>query len=138
MGVESNGIGNGVLRLLETSPDPVLDDVIMINDVNKEGIPTGKPGLTTTNSKKLEACGQFKALVESDRITLNSVELINELRFFMKVGSTFKAEGGNMDDRVMGVIIVMYMLSQLVNYEDSIDKAINDLDESEECWGISF
>lgn len=138
MGVESNGIGNGVLRLLETSTDSILDDVIMINDVNKDGMPTGKPGLTTTNHKKMEACGQFKALIESDRMKLNSVELINELRFFMKKGNTFKAEGGNNDDRVMGVIMVMYMLAQLSNYEESIDKAINDIDEAEECWGIAF
>jgi hypothetical protein len=138
MGVESNGVGNGVLRLLETSTDPIIDDIIFINDVGKDGLPTGKSGLTTTKTKKMEACGQFKALVESDRMTLNSVKLINELRFFMKNGASFAAESGNKDDRVMGMMICMYMLPQLANYEDSVDKAINDLDVGEECWGIAF
>ena len=141
MGVESNGVGTGVLRLLETSEDSIFDDVIFINDINKDGVPTGKRGLTTTNSKKLEACGQFKDLVELDRMTLYSVDLLNELRFFTKYGETFKADKGKNDDRVMGMIIVMYMLTQIAWYEDSVEQVINDVsfdDSDEEVWDICF
>lgn len=141
LGIEKNGVGAGVLRLIENSEDPIMDDVIMINDVDEYGAPKGHNGLTTTNKAKMEACGQLKDLLETHRMTVYSEALLAELRFFVKVSSTFKAESGMTDDLVMATVIVMYMMKQLANYEDSVHDKINMIDQGnadDEVWGIVF
>lgn len=140
LGVEKNGVGQGVLRLLESSDDPIMDEITMINDVDKNGISTGRKGLTTTNRSKIEACGLFKELVESGKLKLKSVNLLNQLRLFMQQGVTFKAEKGGHDDLVSSFLVIMMMMPQLANYEDSVDQAIHDLNENidDETWGIIF
>jgi len=140
--VENNGLGNGILRLIENSDDPILNQAVMINDVNDHGIPTGKMGLYTTNKKKLEGCTQLKDLVEEGKLTLRSAKLLNELRMFTKHGATFKAEAGAKDDRVMAMVLLMLVMKQLSNYEDFVYDTLNEvslgdaLDDSD--WGIIF
>lgn len=125
IGIESNGIGVGVIRLLENSSDDVIHQFLMINDVNDMGVATGKLGLTTTNKKKMEGCGLLKELIEEYKLTLYSHALLNELRMFTKQGATFKAERGAKDDRVMAMVIVMNMLKQISNYEEGVFDVIN-------------
>jgi hypothetical protein len=140
IGIESNGMGNGILRLMESTEDEVISRVMMLSDVDKNGLPTGKPGLTTTNNTKLDGCGTLKDMVEEDKLTLRSQPLLNELRMFTKQGATFKAERGAKDDRVMAVVIVMNMLKQIANYEDNIYDVINEvsLDVEEDFSDIYF
>ena len=80
-------------------------------------------------------------MVENGSLKLASVTLINQLRLFMKQGSSFKAEKGGHDDLVSAFLIVMMMLPQIANYDDNVDSLINefsDVNESDEFWGISF
>lgn len=137
MGVERNGVGNGILRLIENSDDDKLNEVIQINEVNDLGVATGRSGLTTTNKTKMEGCALLKEMVEEEKLTLRSHPLLNELRMFTKQGATFKAERGAKDDRVMALVIVMNMLKQIANYEDNVYDVINEvsLDNSDDDWG---
>lgn len=135
--VESNGLGNGILRLFEHCSDDIVYEFNMINDVNDQGAPTGKPGLTTTNKRKLEGCALLKELVEEEKLTLRSQSLLNELRMFTKRGTTFKAERGAKDDRVMATVICMLMLKQIANFEESIFDVINEVSmDGEDCYDI--
>jgi hypothetical protein len=140
MAVESNGIGNGILRLIENSQDDMLSNVVMLHDVNDMGVPTGKPGFSTTNKTKMEGCGLLKEMVEEGKLTLRSHPLLNELRMYTKQGSTFKAERGAKDDRVMALVIVMNMFKQIANYEDNVYDVINEVSMSsdDDDWGIMF
>lgn len=140
IGVESNGLGNGILRLMEHSNDEVLHAFTTINDVNDQGAATGKPGLTTTNKKKMEGCALLKELVEEEKLRLYSHPLLNELRMFTKQGATFKAERGAKDDRVMALVICMLMLKQIAAYEEGIFDTINEvtLDGDEPLYDIYF
>lgn len=126
--IESNGVGNGILRLYENSTDDVITRMVMLSDVDKNGMSTGKLGLTTTNPKKMEGCGLLKDLIEEDKMTLYSHALLNELRMFTKQGATFKAERGAKDDRVMALVIVMNMLKQISQYEEGVFDVINEVD----------
>jgi hypothetical protein len=140
MGVEKNSVGAGVLRLLETSSNPILDEVTMINDVDQYGAPKGHSGLSTNVKSKGEACALLKELIESYKLKINSISLINQLRLFMKhANGGFKAERGGHDDLVSAMLILMMMLKQLAHYEDSVDGAINDVDDMDidaEVWGF--
>lgn len=134
MGVERNGVGNGILRLIENSEDVMLANVIKLNEVNELGMPTNKSGLPTTSKNKMEGCALLKEMVEEEKLTIRSQPLLNELRMFTKQGSTFKAERGAKDDRVMAMVITMNMLKQISNYEEGIYDVINEvsLDSNED------
>lgn len=127
MSVEANGLGNGVLRLIENSNEDVLQRVMFINDVNAMGVATGRSGLLTTNKSKMEWASQFKDMVEEGKMKLYSIKLLNQLRMFTKQGNTFKAEKGAKDDRCMAMLLLMGILKQVANYEDSVYDAINEV-----------
>jgi len=136
---ENNGIGAGVSRLIESSTNKYLEQTTIISDVNKDGVPTGKSGLSTTHSSKLAGCGDLKDLIESKKLVIRSQKLLNELRRFTKKGTSFEAEKGANDDRVMAMIVMMNMLKQVANYEDNVHDVIHEIDTTdEECWGIAF
>lgn len=135
--IEANGIGAGIARLLESSNDEGLSRAVSISEVDSNGM-SKRLGFQMTNTKKMQGCGKFKDLVETHRIKLNSKKLLTEMKFFTKQGNTFKAVSGAKDDRVMAMVLMMLMLEQLVNYEESVDTIMNELSEEEECWGIDF
>lgn len=135
--VEANGIGQGIMRLIETSENPVLQEATMIHDVDQYGI-SKRIGMLTTGKSKQAGCAQLKDLVELNIMKINSKKLLTELKFFVKKGTSFEAETGAKDDRVMACVIFANMLPQLANYEDSVDTTINHINEDEEVWGIMF
>lgn len=136
MGIERNGLGNGILRLIENSMDEKLSNVTQINEVDSKGVASGRSGLVTTAKTKLEGCALLKELVEEGKLTLRSKALLNELRMFTKQGATFKAERGAKDDRVMATVVLMNMFKQISNYEEGLYDVINEvsLDAQDEDW----
>ena len=134
---EANGIGQGLARLLESANNSYLDQAMLISETTKEGL-IRRSGILQSNPKKIRACGTLKDLIESHRFKINSKKLLTELKFFVKKGAGFAAEQGAHDDRVTAVLLLMLMMEELVNYEESVDETINTLNEEEETWGISF
>lgn len=135
---ENNGVGAGISRLIEHSDHPVLEWATLISDP----VETGKyrSGMYTTHPKKMAGCGLLKDMIELYKLTIRSKKLLTELKFFSKKGAGFAAIAGAKDDRVMGMVVLMNMLTLLSNYEDDIDDTINDLDEDtiDDVWGIIF
>lgn len=136
--VENNGLGQGIMRLIENSQDNGLSAATLISDVNADGTPAKRLGMLTTGKSKLAGCVQLKDMIESGVLKINSKKLLTELKFFVKSGVSFAAERGAKDDRVMACVLFCNMLPQLANYEESVDLAINDVNEDDEMWGISF
>lgn len=122
---ESNGVGSGLGILLDNVSDEQFQNATMISDQSR--LNKGKTGMVTTNKSKLEACGQFKDLVEMGKLTLYSQKLINQLKTFIKVGASFAAQSGNKDDRVSACLLFVRMLYELRNYEDSVDEVVSDI-----------
>lgn len=137
-GVENNGVGNGVLRLLESANNHYLDRATMISSTDKDGI-IRKSGISMTASSKRIGCAQLKQMIENLQLIINDPATKVELQFFIKSGNSFKAERGAKDDRVMSLVVTMLMFLELTVYEDTIDDAVNDIgDEDDEHWGFSF
>lgn len=135
--VESNSVGQGIIRLIENSEDRHLNNAIMIHDLAANGTPS-RIGMLTTPKTKMAGCIQLKDLIETYRLKIHSEKLLMELKFFIKTGNTFAAEKGAKDDRVMALVIIMNMLTHLVNYEEEVDEKINMVDVETETWGIVF
>lgn len=122
---ESNGVGSGMGLLLDNVSDPDFFEAMMISDPSR--LAKGKTGMVTTNKSKLEACGQFKDLVEMGKLHIRSQKLINQLKTFIKTGASFAAQPGNKDDRVSATLLFVRMLYELRNYEDSVDTVVSEV-----------
>jgi hypothetical protein len=137
---ESNSLGQGISRLIENNDADYLGKCIILGDVDQHGISKGKYGITTTSKTKKQGLSELKVMVESGRLQINSIQLINELRTFRaQSNGTFKAANSYHDDRIMAMCIVMLMLIQIQSYDDRVYDAINKVDyvdESDEVWGI--
>jgi hypothetical protein len=137
--VENNGLGQGIMRLIENSQSNELSEAILISDVNADGTPTKRLGMLTTGKSKLAGCMQLKDLIETGVLKIKSKKLLTELKFFVRSGASFAAERGAKDDRVMACVVFCNMLPQIANYEDVVYETINTVgDVEEETWGISF
>lgn len=136
--VENNGLGQGIMRLIENSQANELSEAILISDVNADGSPAKRLGMLTTGKSKLAGCMQFKDLIETGKMQIKSRKLLTEMKFFVKTGASFAAERGAKDDRVMACVILCNMLPQLANYEESVYEAVNEVNEDEEIWDICF
>ena len=122
-GIENNGVSAGVISLILNTNDKALDRAIPVSNDPK------KFGISTTSKTKIDGCMKFKDLLETHNITLYSERLVNELRFFVKKGSSFAAEQGATDDLVMACVICMNIVNQLKYEEDRIYDRVATLDQ---------
>lgn len=137
-GIEVNGIGAGVMRLVEAADNSYLDRATMISSTDANGV-IKKNGLVMTSRSKNLGCAQLKTMLETGKLKLNDATTKLELQFFIKRGTSFAAESGMHDDHVMGLVLTMLMFMELVVYEDDINDAVNDIEsEEDEIWGFSF
>ena len=72
-------------------------------------------------SSKLTACAKFKQLVENNRFTLHSKNLISELKTFIASGNSYQARQGDNDDLVSAMLLVTRIMQALQNYDATID-----------------
>lgn len=122
---ERNGVGAGIINLLRNADDDVLQKAHMINEKNN------RRGFYMSNSIKMEGCADLKDLIETDRLKINSKQLISELKFFVKYGESYRAETGKNDDLVMAMVILMLMLKKIARFEDNVYESFYDISEEE-------
>lgn len=68
-------------------------------------------GIRTTKQVKRIGCSTFKAMVESDRLLINSRQLFDEMCKFSLKGTSYEAEVGN-DDLVMCGVLFAWLTAQ--------------------------
>jgi len=79
-----------------------------------------RKGFGTTNREKLAACSKFKNLVEHGKITINSKNLLSEMKTFGAVGGGYKAKFGQTDDLVLATLLIVRMSQQLAQWDTDI------------------
>ena len=80
-----------------------------------------RKGFTTTHSSKIAACSKFKHLVEHNKFTVSSSNLLSELKNFIASGVSYKAKIGTTDDLVMATLLCIRMIQAMQNFESKID-----------------
>lgn len=119
--VENNTIGETILQIIEDTGEQNFPGHF-ISEARKAGSNRRfRKGLNTDQRKKLAACGKFKSLMESSRMTVNSRELIKELKMFVASGGSYAAKLGEKDDLVMATLLVVRMLDTVMNWAVGID-----------------
>jgi hypothetical protein len=69
-------------------------------------------GVRTTKSVKKIGCANLKTLVENDKLIIHDFDTIAEMNTFSRYLDTYRAEEGNNDDLVMGLVLFAWLAAQ--------------------------
>lgn len=108
--VENNTLGESVLNIIEDTGEDRFPGMFLSERKRKGQNRRFRKGFNTDNRKKLSACARLKSLVESDRMTINSAQLLKELKTFVSKETSFSAKPGTYDDLVASSLLVVRML----------------------------
>jgi len=123
--MENNSIGEAALVTVASMGEENIKGTFL-NEPRKSSGGSYRKGFNTTQRSKLSACAKLKNLIESKRLTVNSKNLISELKTFVANGSSFAAKPGETDDLVMSVVLMVRMAMLLQSYDASLDSAMRD------------
>ena len=92
-----------------------------------------RKGYNTTHKAKISACSKIKHWIESDKITLNSRNLIRELKVFVARGNSFSAKIGENDDLVSATLLCARIVDYLTKYDPIFEKSLGEqLDDDDD------
>jgi len=129
--VENNTLGEAAL--------------VVISEMGEENIPgtfisqpraanrAYRKGFTTTNKSKLAACSKFKNWIETDKMTIYSHALLQEVKTFIARGSSFSAKDGEKDDLVMSTLLVVRIVQQVAQYDENAYDELRDTFSDEDA-----
>jgi hypothetical protein len=128
--VENNTIGEASLIAISEVGEENIKGIFLSEPKRVGQVGRYRKGFTTTNKSKLAACAKFKQLVENKRLTINSKNLITELKTFVASGNSYEARIGDTDDLVSAGLLVTRMMQALQNYDAGIDNHMRSLEEN--------
>ena len=86
--VENNTLGEASLQIIDaTGEDKFPGD--FVHEPKKK-----RKGFTTSAKNKIESCVRLKHLIETRKMTINSMPMIHELKSFVKSNKAYKAKVG--------------------------------------------
>lgn len=124
--VENNTLGEAALVSISEIGEENIDGVFLSEPARAGQTRRYRKGFTTTSKSKLAACAKLKSLVENDKITIISKNLVSELKTFISSGVSFAAKYGETDDLVMALMLVVRMSQVLKNYHPELEQQISD------------
>jgi uncharacterized membrane protein YGL010W len=68
-------------------------------------------------------------LIESNKLTLASKNIISELKNFVAAGVSFKAKPGETDDLVMALILAVRMVMLLQEFDAKLDSELRETED---------
>ena len=117
--IETNDIGQQVADILHM--DLEYEGVLVTQAKGRAGQRVGggfgkgtKPqfGVRTTKQVKRIGCGNFKSLVENDKLIINDYDLLYEMARFVENKASYEAEEGSHDDIVMCCVLFAWLVNQ--------------------------
>ena len=116
--VECNGIGQGILNIIEYDGEENIPGYLIDSDGNKTR------GIRTTAPSKRDYALKLKTYIERGIFVPYSKGLVTELKNFIKRGKGYEAKQGQNDDRVMACVLMCHLLDELEYYEEEIHDAL--------------
>lgn len=114
--VENNSIGEHVLGIIEDTGEDKFPGQIVNEKKRKGQTRKFRKGMNTDNRKKLSSCAKLKSLVESGRMTINSRNLVTELKNYVAKGASYAAKPGTTDDLVAATLLICRMLDVVIDW----------------------
>lgn len=126
--VENNTLGEAALLAIQELGEENLAGVFL-SEPRKASQSRGRRGFTTTHHSKLSACAKLKNLVEHDKITLKSKNLISELKTYVSSGASFAAKPGETDDLISALLLIVRMSQVLRQFDPQLEQQMTDRDD---------
>lgn len=123
--IENNSIGETVLMVISDTGIEKFPGEMISEKRRAFGIKRRK-GLNTNNRNKLAACMRLRSLIESDRLKVNSNNLLAQLKSYVSIGITFKGKSGEKDDLVAATLLVVRMLDRLIETGFAVDEKLQE------------
>jgi hypothetical protein len=114
--VENNTIGEAILQIIEDTGEDRFPGMMVSERKRKGQTRRFRKGMNTNNKNKLSACARLKSLVESDRMKINSRNLIIEMKNFVRKEASFAAKPGENDDLVSSTLLITRMLDVVLHW----------------------
>lgn len=111
--IENNGVGQGLIALLEADEKPPEKAEF----ISEEG--AKKVGFTTTAKSKMRACVNLKELLEKGQMEIRSKILLSELKSYVRYRGAYAAQAGSTDDCVSAVLVILYLVLEIASYEQA-------------------
>ena len=130
--MENNTLGEAALIVIESIGEENFHGLFLSEPIKKGHIRKFRKGFNTTHRTKVTACSQFKNLLETGKMQLNSKVLVSELKTFISRGVGFGAKSGENDDLISAVLLIIRMATVLSDWDPSIyDKLSEKLTEDQ-------
>lgn len=115
--IETNSIGKQVVDIMHY--DLEYENIYKVENhhIKGQSISGGFKraasfGVRTTKSVKKIGCANLKTLVENDKLIVHDFDTIAEMNTFSRYLDTYRAEEGNNDDLVMGLVLFAWLVAQ--------------------------
>lgn len=121
---ENNAVGEGLSALYHNDPEVMhMGNAFMASD-------HGQTGMNTNGKTKIRACLMLKDMIEGDRIEINSMKLLHELKNYVRTKGSYAAQYGSTDDLVSAMLLCTRVLKDHVSqYDMDVFNAIHNYDE---------
>jgi len=90
-----------------------------------------RKGYNTTHKSKLSACSRLKNWIETGKLSINSRNLIRELKVFVARGNTYGAKLGENDDLVSASLLCCRLVGYLSKYDPIFEKSLGLRDDDD-------
>jgi len=114
--VENNGVGQAAIQVIEQTGEDRFPG-IFVSDRRRSSSSRISKGMFTSRTKAVE-CARLKSLVESNRMTINSKNLVRQLKYFVATENSFKAKPPEHDDLVSATLLIVKLLDVVIKWED--------------------
>lgn len=109
--LENNGIGEGMISMYESDPEPIeFGDLVSDDGKKRLGFTTGK--------NKNKNCLGLKQLFEHGKLVVRSKITLSEMKNFVKSKGSYAARAGSTDDTISAHLILIQILNNIIAYED--------------------
>jgi hypothetical protein len=124
--VENNTVGEAALVAISEIGEETIPGLFLSEPIKKGHVRRFRKGFNTTHNAKIAACAKLKQLIETKKLTVNSKNLISELKTFVSQGISFAGKARSHDDLVMSMLLAVRMILILQDWDASIYEMIRE------------
>jgi hypothetical protein len=118
--IENNTVGEAALVAMSEIGEESVHGLFLSEPIKKGHARRFRKGFNTTHSSKIAICAKLKHLIESDRMKLNSKQLISELKTYVAKGISFAGKGDMNDDLVSAILLALRMIMILQEWDPAV------------------
>ena len=124
--LENNTLGEAALMAVQDIGEENIQGTLLSEPQRKGHVRKFRKGFNTTFKHKISACAKFKQLIEEDKMTISSKNLLSELKNFVATGTSYSAKPGEHDDLVSACLLIVRMMQVIAGWDAKIYDRLRD------------